>query len=420
MKDQTSISLSIDRVISRRRWQRASLILGVAVLVGITNQLAQGPPNPSEGNGGLSIPTADLLLGRVAPVAEHTVLLRISNKSSRRITVDRFETSCLCTSITPQRVCLEPGGNVSVSVKMDLRARSAKEARERRRAVAVRISPRLKELSRRGDGWLLRATIENPLSIDPASISFSAADRLVAGGTHSPQSFRVASHRSLSDLKATPSLTGTDVRLTRQSASEFEVVVVPPSNLPRGPFQFSIDLLGVGKTGERLGPIAVPVNGFVCDEIEALPGTVVLAPQAAGTPLRARITLRSLLDRRFIVDTIESSGAAFDFEPLDGEDKNVALASRTYYAVSESGVAGPIRGLITFICIAEGEHQIKVAIPYNGYIVESAVSATQFADVGASQIACEDAAASSAHKIRGPHRAAKKLGRVLTKLLLPL
>lgn len=392
MKSQTNISLSIDRVGSRRRWQRGSLILGVAVLVGITTQLSHGPPSPSDGNGGLSIPMADLLLGRVAPVAEHTALLRISNKSPRRITVDRFETSCLCTSITPQRVCIEPGGSVSVSVKMDLRARSGKEARERRRALAVRISPRLKELCRRGDGWLLRATIENPLSIDPASISFSAADRLVAGGAHLPQSFRVASDRSLSDLEATPSLTGTDVRLARRSASEFEVIVVPPSNLPRGPFQFSIDLVAVAKAGERLGPVAVPVNGFVCDEIEALPGTVVLAPQAARTPLRARITLRSLLDRRFIVDTIESNGAAFDFEPVDGEDKNVPLASRTYYAVSESGIAGPIRGLITFVCIAEGEHKIKISIPYNGHVVESPVSAKHFADVNESQIACDEVA----------------------------
>ncbi len=108
----------------------------------------------------LLVPEEQLYLGTVVAQPGYKHVLTIRNTSDRRVTINRFISSCTCAETVPEHVVIDPGESCDIELTLEL-MRFLKLDRFSVIPVTVRITPVVDSVVERP--WTLEVDVTRPL-----------------------------------------------------------------------------------------------------------------------------------------------------------------------------------------------------------------------------------------------------------------
>lgn len=141
--------------------QRRLSILGVCVVATLLLLVAgrwwlRGP-HPATPL--LYIAPQQLELGHVLAKPDHIHSLTLFNRSSTRVEIDDFVTSCGCVKVSPQHVALEPSDSIAIQLQLDL-MKYLKTSDDLTVPAAIRIAPVINGAT--GSDWVAKVEVVRP------------------------------------------------------------------------------------------------------------------------------------------------------------------------------------------------------------------------------------------------------------------
>lgn len=324
---------------------------------GVPPEPIQIPQNP------LSISTAELEIGTVFETRSRDHVVHIANTSSHVILIERFEASCDCVGIKPEKnIELQPGEKKPFTFKLALTAngslsRSIGEPRQ------VQFSAVYKENGKQvfSQPWTLNCNViptirfNRTLYFDRKSNRESQIEQsLDIHATDDVHAIEFASSRDWS-------IEIQNSKATQLPGKMFIAVIRSRGELQNREINDRILLTPIGRDSRPLPPKELTVVGKIDDDVVGVPEDIAFGRVLIGSTRTESVCLRSLTGRQFQVKRYFADNSSFIVTPISGPDSNFAVSTR-FESVGEQSAK------VEFLVQDDNGKEFRVAIPvrYHG------------------------------------------------------
>src|SRR5207244_9684283 len=218
-------------------------------------------------------------------------------------------------------------------------------------------------------GWTIHGVVRSRITLDKFGVSFGEAP--VRGEVPPTQTVRATVHIPFKKLQAKfdPMAISVQVLQQKDRQNEFDVVIAPNSNLPAGPFDFSLPIDLVGEDGEKIPGISRDVSGTMQNEVRLIPAKIFLGSKPIGSTAEGEIVLQPPDKVQLVVEQIETDSSDVEIEPVSIEGFPPA---RTYRIKQKIAKAGDQVSQVGFVIRKEGHPPMKVTMEvcYRGEVIE--------------------------------------------------
>lgn len=300
---------------SRSVWVRRGLALAIVGLVWAGGYWAAKSARDRDEAGILVVEDKALDLERVWEDKHFELVLPIENRSGAEVSIEGFDTSCNCLSVTPESLVIPAGESREVRMKVDLTMGNRGEAE---RDLSVSISPQVTNPLPGQKAWTLKGRVRTVLQLTPPQLSLGRTS--VRAQAPLSKAVLVRTLIPLQELRAQLNSEFASVQVTRlaETPDQFKVVVGARPGAGVGPLRFEVLLEPVAKSGERLPRTVLTVAGLVTEDVCAVPAEVLLGARAMGSIVEENVTLVSLTKQRFEVAGIElDANCGLSIEPAE-------------------------------------------------------------------------------------------------------
>lgn len=336
-----------------------------ALAAGGAYWVATNPARVAAAQNVLVVEEPSLAFGEVWEVKGFVWKVPIFNRSGEDVTIQGFEASCACVDVKPRSLVIPAGQTAEVRLTVDLTKRSTEADRSTAaRAFEVMLSPRWQGEGSHRTIWVLRGRVRTALDLSPQTLRLG---ELTRGQPFRSQKATVSPRTPLEDLEAgcDSSLARVQVKRLKGSEGKFELEVSPERMAPAGPLRFDVKIRPVARGGKRLPTIALPVEGFVREDIQAAPEAVAFGVVPVGQTVAETLFLRSAGNRDFKVEKVGVSSEGAKVEPTERGTSAPGRAFRVTQRVSRSGHQA---GTITFTVRQAMGQTLRIVVPvsYHG------------------------------------------------------
>ena len=218
--------------------------------------------------------------------------------------IERFTNSCNCTAIEPKSLTIPAGERRSVTLTLDLTPRSNDSASTRPFEMQIAAHLRDGQHESAPEPWTIRGTVRSAIWVEPGPLRFGKPSHLQQ--PLAAQERKITALVPLQTVRADPESSNWRAQVTRPDPNSnfFTLSIFPDGPLPCGRFQFPVTLTPILPDGTALPSKNVPVEGEIRNDIQTTPAEVVLGVKDIGETVEEVLTLYSLTDRPFEVESI--------------------------------------------------------------------------------------------------------------------
>lgn len=314
---------------------------------------------------GLEVEVSALDFGEVWEQEDFQWELPIYNNSAESIEIAEFGSSCGCFSVTPSSLAIPSNEFRSIRLCFDLKLNDQERRSLSSTPVRFTLRPKVTSHLLRSLAWDIRGKVRSIFTELPTGLDFG--DACVHGKPSPTRAFCCTSRVPLETMVAESDLSAAtcEVVCTDDDHRSFEVGVTPWSDLPVGPFDFSVRLVAVDREGNRLPAVRVEVSGEKVQDVALTPRLLVLGALRIGEAADHRVCLRSRTGQPFTVSPIVSSESGVKVVD-SGHDSDTCDAS--YQVLLQAAMAGPQRVDVVFrISGGSDSYEARLPVVYHGF-----------------------------------------------------
>jgi hypothetical protein len=254
------------------------LVLTIATLALPRTQRSVPDPNSAP----LAIKPEHLSWGSVWLQRDFKFKVPIENVSKQSVQISEVRASCACTKVAPSSFSLSPGGSQDITLQIDLQPRTAAQAENSIRDLAIELTFFIELPSKLSQSCRIRGLVKSPLAFRPARPVVAVSRSAAAGAM--PYLISVRSLTDLDNLRVDGLDNYATVRVTSDSPDHrrFSLSVTPKTSLPAGPFEWQAKLHAVTVNGQSLPEVPLTIAGTVEERVTLLPPAIVFPQLAVG------------------------------------------------------------------------------------------------------------------------------------------
>ncbi len=291
-------------------------------------------------------------------------VVTLENPSRQDVSITRFQSTCRCTSISPETLVIPAGGTAPISLNLDLTPTGAQGLVTPVRPFEVSISAAVDGSNLRQGPWLVKGAVRPPFTASNQEVRFSKL--LVQGEPFSSSSVTIRPSIKASHVQAScpPELATTVIRELPDDA--FSLEVTPSTSLPVGPFSFPITISIDDETGEKLPKSSITARGEIVADIYALPPSVDYSILAPNTKTTTSIVIQTHLGTEFRV--VEMASEDPELQTRFAGDQ--AFSTRQHVEVLGTlSRAGTYKSEISLVIETKDGMRRQLRVPVSGYVV---------------------------------------------------
>ncbi|MCI0739271.1 MAG: DUF1573 domain-containing protein [Gemmataceae bacterium] len=321
--------------------------------------------------GSLVVDAEHLNFGEVFQQKQFRWKLPIQNRSDKELEISHFSASCSCVEITPPSLIVAPNQTAVVVLTLDL-TELANPSDTVPRVFKEMIIPRVKANDGRGvfhEGWSLQGRVEPGLLARPRTVDFGR-EILKTNPQRRSEVVSVIAQPGVVELGLEPNYLFS--AFLRQStklpdgSEQYEVRITPSKDLRTGYFKSQILVRASHKDSGSAVDLSVPVQGYVREDVDALPSAVVFGARALGDIGEEALSLSSKSGQSFEVIGIHTEGAGINCAPSE----TTSPKGRIFRVRQRFSQLGPTNNCVRFTI--QGHNQIdvmtvEVSVAYHGY-----------------------------------------------------
>jgi hypothetical protein len=273
-------------------------------------------------NLGLFVDPSSLDFGEAVADAHFPWKLNVENRSDSTIRITGWDIKRDCTGVEPRELAIPPGESQTIHLTLDLRPKG-RAASYDTTDFEVRVLPTIAD-SLPAEGWILRGLVTVPLVAVPSTFDFGSFDAsqvdwpeaaVVVGSRNALETLIVECPHEIWN-RQTERMGGPfrpdgefDLSDGRIQPAQFLVRLSPLFDLPEGPFESDVQLIGIDESGAAFPPVAVRLRGCVAPRVRTVPDELELGLQPASTPVTQDVELLLPDDLNVSSVMIESTDA---------------------------------------------------------------------------------------------------------------
>ncbi len=238
----------------------------------------------------LRIDPKSLDLGEMLEAKRVDRKLTIENMSDRSISVERFETSCTCMGLKPERMTLPPRRKGEIELTMNfsrppavMHDAKAWESRLAIRAFGGKTAAGEPLLGQ----WFIRSRVQAALMAEPGMAHF---DDLTRGQAGAPIRISLRPTIRADDIAVTSYPKWLSCSISNRDG-RFELVVQPKAMEKAGTFQGEIDIDLLDRDSRAVSHQSMKARARVLEKVVALPAEVALGVVGVGREASQTITI---------------------------------------------------------------------------------------------------------------------------------
>ena len=242
-------------------------------------------------------------LGTIWVESKYIRTLNLLNRSSEKVTITKFVTSCGCTRVEPSSLILPPQSQREVRLTIDISSLpSAAPNRSNKSDFRVYVTPLIDDYTGFLPRWKLSGTVQ---ALFNPPLTFIRYDGCLTSGQAFPaKNVILVSTVSLRSLNVKGGEDYATFRLTRLSDNRYDLSLKLKDDLSSGHFRFPIRLVACLGSGEVVTSNWVPVDGFVSAEVDASPRDLRWGVLRIGSTHEGHVLIRSRLGQTFTIESI--------------------------------------------------------------------------------------------------------------------
>lgn len=197
---------------------------------------------------------------------------RIRNSMPSEVMVSRLQTSCTCSTISPESFAISPGSSQIVTADLRLPVATS------RQNVEVSISPIVVSAKDRTLVWRLKGVVIPIGTFDTRSIDFGKVIKGRQTPAANAREVVFSPHPSIEKIEVSGDTPFVQSRVRRREGGEYSIVVQPHS-LDEGSIGWHavhLDVTGQSRGGVQLGRDVIEVRWRVCHIVEVEPPSMSL------------------------------------------------------------------------------------------------------------------------------------------------
>lgn len=261
----------------------------------------------------LLVPPTSLDLGTVWEAEEFAWTVPVENREEVPLDVRSVRATCSCLSVEPQSFVLEPGGRRDLRLNIDLVSKASPTGE-----MSVQFTLLLNAESswgrQRGPEWTVKGKVRRALALPPPTYlgRFSELSQPLPAW-----SIPVEVLAPLGSVAAGCNRPGFSASIDVPPAEGKAMLrLAPPPDLPVGPFEGTVTLKPVLKTGEPLPERHIRYSGVVASDLQAEPTVVQVGGRRLGERFEEVVTVRSLTGRPVATVKAEAEGEGLSVEAV--------------------------------------------------------------------------------------------------------
>lgn len=334
----------------KRVWVPFGAAVGVILIVIVVfkgNQygLPFGDSNPTPSERilpALVVDSSYLDFGTVWEQEQFEWSIPIENRSDAAITVESFRSSCLCTDVTPRRFVIPANGSRTIQVTLDLTEKDNHLldplAPLTPRPFSVTIEPILTPPPSTTHliAWQLKGRVQPAYQLQQEIIDFG--QRSVLAQPFEVESVPVLCDEQVQDIRVDCNADWVACTVQRNSRTSFNIQVTPYYGMPAGYYPGTLRIFGITRTGEPLPEKRLSVAAHILGDIQPTPPQLLWPAKPIGQLIEDSLELRSLTNRDFTIDRIETDSDKVEVllipgDPLSANSRRVQVR----YVISRAG-----------------------------------------------------------------------------------
>jgi hypothetical protein len=320
-------------------------------------------------NCGVRLPEGAVDFGEAWESNDFSVPIRLSNTSRKDARITGFFGSCLCVAVKPETLTIPAQGQADVTVRLDLRSRTFKEAQSSERDFEVYIRPQVEGCNAVTENtWAVRGRVKKAVTLSDPQVLFP--ELLVRGQQGPKRGIQVSAvdpHFKL-QVESKPSQCAATVKRSRRDANKYELQVELNQSLPPGPFLGSVNLRVVGHNGKLITSLPVTVRATIVEDVIACPARILLGTRPIGDRPSEIVTLQSLTGCAFELEGIDTAAEEVSAKRLNNEAGGGKVLVRIDCRVSKRGSqAAAVKLRVT----RRNKPALSISVPVEYYGVAS-------------------------------------------------
>lgn len=332
-------------------------IFGLALLSAFWLGL-QSPPSAAR----LSASSLDFGDAWAAPDFQWVITL--TNPGRQDVNITHFQSTCRCTSITPQAVVIPAGESAPITLHLDLTSTGPQDITTPVRPFEVSITATVSGSGVIQGPWVVNGVVRPPFVASQQEVRF--AQLLVHGEPLASSSVTIRPSTKAHRVHAScqPALATTAIRALQDET--FTLEVTPSASLPVGAFSIPVTISIDDESGQQLPSCAIFARGEIVSDIYALPSTIDYSIVAPNTRTSQSITLQTHLGTEFRVVDSESEDSNLQARSLE----EPIFATRHHVEVSGTvSHQGSYRSGISLSIETKDGQRRTLQVPVRGYVV---------------------------------------------------
>ncbi len=340
------------------------LVCGAAYYLGTT--LPSDGPQPADA---FPLVPSSLDFGEAVEDSQFKWTIQIANQSSKDIKIERFLSSCSCTSLEPETVRVPANGKAQVQVTLDLRYGRSEGEKPTQRDFEVALAPILTGSNRLPPDWRIYGKVRRLLTV-PRVIRLPGP--FVSGERFELQTAAMFVEKLVGKVAAycDPSFAAVAVHETEKHADDrgarlFEAKFLLSDSLAIGKHKFPVKLQPLGLNGQIYPPVNVSVEVQVAGFVRPVPEELLLGVRRVGEIVEQTVIFERLSSSaEFEISGYEWLSAAIH-SPVEEKDKG-ASRFRIRVSISELGPQSEQLFFIARRTDRSGTAKILIWIHYHG------------------------------------------------------
>jgi hypothetical protein len=239
----------------------------------------------------LEIAAGSLQLGDLWESNSHIHSLILKNKGNADALINKWELTCNCASVKPDRISIPAQGEAKITLDLDLRI-PAKAERENEYPFVVHLRPIGENHKSLGD-FQIRGVVRRVLTAEKQAMYF--APQTLSGQSNAVCQLELKPQIDLESIQITSTSLAIETRIMgrdfrKGSSVQVEARLVHP--LPVGDFSAKLVARGIRK-GELLPEITIPIQGMILGDVVADPNVVLLGLREKGEEISSQVLITS-------------------------------------------------------------------------------------------------------------------------------
>lgn len=329
---------------SPRSWLACGLVAIAASLIGMAAATLRRSASPPAA---LFVAPEFLDFGEVWVGEAFQLEIPIRNVSKEIIRIQGFDTSCACTSVSPQSLSLPPGHEQSILVTVDLTRLDRAAAASGGEKFEGWIAPRSNSWPNGFIRWNISGRVRYALLLGPPRLTLST----VQGTDFVAASVRVQAlvPVDMIDAECPPEQAAVKVEQDQERHGKFLLTVEPRSDLQEGRHEFTVLLRPRAPNAATTTAVPVPVILDVQSDIATIPQTLALGLLDVGEEASESVVIHSRSGRSLrLVDARAEPLDSVKVESIPAHSEDDIALVVTQHAQEAGPHSGTVRILVGY------------------------------------------------------------------------